>query len=242
VLPAGRILVTAGTLLAVRTWAAVAGMLVIAFLLSFAAVAGPRLAGAAPGLQLLYILPCFPPYAPQTLGERLGGMTPGIVLLVLAESLLLPDPPTTSYRTLSANAAWAAARCATELTHPPWTVSAKARTAAHSAGDALRPFRVPESERPAGPGLRERALAHTGMAARVLLARLQEVPGPGPGQPHPHSPWHCCARSPRRPGGPPPRCTPAARPAPDNCKAPSPCTGVCAQSRHTAGHPTPPPR
>ncbi|MFE7245747.1 FUSC family protein [Streptomyces sp. NPDC057580] len=187
VLPAGWILVTAGTLLAVHTWAAVAGMLVIGFLLPFAAVAGPRLAGAAPGLQLLYILPCFPPYAPQTLGERLGGMTLGIVLLVLAESLLLPDPPTTSYRTLSADAALTAARCATELTHPPWTISARTHTAARSAGDALHPFHVPESERPAGPGPQERALAHTGMAARVLLARLQEIPGPGPRQPHPQS-------------------------------------------------------
>ncbi|MET8030760.1 FUSC family protein [Streptomyces avermitilis] len=187
VLPAGWILVTAGTLLAVRTWAAVAGMLVIGFLLAFAAAAGPRLAGAAPGLQLLYILPCFPPYAPQTLGERLSGATLGIALLVLAESLLLPDPPTTSYRALSADAAMTAARCASELTHPPWTLSDEARSAARSAGETLRPFHVPESERPAGPGPRERALAHTGMAARVLLARLQEVPRPGLGGPHPHT-------------------------------------------------------
>ncbi|MFB9578837.1 hypothetical protein [Streptomyces yanii] len=70
VLPAGWILVTTGTLLAVHTWAAVTGMLMIGFLLPFAAVAGPRLAGAPPSLQLLYILPCLPPYTPQTLGER----------------------------------------------------------------------------------------------------------------------------------------------------------------------------
>ncbi|MER5184289.1 FUSC family protein [Streptomyces sp. NPDC002896] len=187
VLPVGWVLVTAGTLLAVNTWAAVAGMLVIGFLLAFAAAAGPRLAGAAPGLQLLYILPCFPPYAPETLGERLIGTTLGIVLLVLAESLLLPDPPATSYRALSADGAVAAARCATELTLPPWTLSDESRSAARSAGEALRPFHVPESERPAGPGPRERALAHTGMAARVLLARLQEVPAPGPQGFHAHS-------------------------------------------------------
>ncbi|MFD1659124.1 FUSC family protein [Streptomyces caeni] len=183
-LPVGWLLVTAGTLLAVRTWTAAVGILVIGFLLAYSTVAGPRLAGAAAGLQLLYILPCFPPYAPQTLGERLGGMTLGVLLLVLAESLLLPDPPTTSYRDLSADAAMTAARCATELTRPPWTLSIGADTAARSAGEALRPSAVPESERPAGPGLRERALAHTGMAARVLLARLQEVPGPGPQGPH----------------------------------------------------------
>ncbi|WP_232789721.1 FUSC family protein [Streptomyces jeddahensis] len=187
VLPVGWVLVAAGTLLAVNTWAAVAGMLVIGFLLAFAAAAGPRLGGAAPGLQLLYILPCFPPYAPETLGQRLSGMTLGILLLVLAEILLLPDPPATSYRALSADAAATAARCATELANPPWTLSAESRSAARSAGEALRPLHVPESERPAGPGPRERALAHTGMAARVLLARLQDVPAPGPQGRHPPS-------------------------------------------------------
>ncbi|MBA4863639.1 FUSC family protein [Streptomyces sp. PSKA54] len=199
-LPVGLVLVTAGTLLAVRTWAAVVGMLVIGFLLAFAAAAGPRLAGAAPGLQLLYILPCFPPFAPQTLGERLGGMTLGILLIVVAESLLLSDPPTASYRALSADAAMTAARCATELTRPPWTLSDGARSAARAAGEALRPSQVAESERPAGPGPRERALAHTGMAARVLLARLQEVPGPGHRAPHPQSLelLHLIAESARR--------------------------------------------
>ncbi|WP_240102871.1 FUSC family protein [Streptomyces sp. MUM 16J] len=187
VLPVGWLLVTAGTLLAVRTWTAVAGMLVIGFLLSYSAVAGPRLAGAAPGLQLMYILPCFPPFEPQTLPERLGGMTLGVLLLVLCESLLLPDPPTTSYRDLSADAAMTSARCATELTHPPWTLATATAAAAREAGDALRPLRVSEAERPAGPGLREQALAHAGMASRVLLARLREVPGPGPQGPHPHS-------------------------------------------------------
>ncbi|MFR9797709.1 FUSC family protein [Streptomyces sp. MS06] len=186
-LPVGWLLVTAGTLLAVSTWTATAGILVIGFLVAYSAVTGPRTAGAAPGLQLLYILPCFPPYAPQTLDERLGGMTFGVLLLVLAEAVLLPDPPGTSYRNLSADAATTAARCATELTRPPWTLSEGADAAARAAGQTLRPLRVPESERPAGPGMRERALAHTGMAARVLLARLQEVPGPGPRGPHPQT-------------------------------------------------------
>ncbi|WP_432139328.1 MULTISPECIES: FUSC family protein [unclassified Streptomyces] len=187
VLPVGWFLVTAGTLLAVHTWTAVAGMLVIGFLLSYAAVAGPRMAGAAPGLLLLYILPCFPPYAPQTLGERLSGTTLGILLLLLAETLLLPDPPTTSYRALSADAAMTAARLASELTHPPWLLSTGAGTAARSAGEALRPSRVQESERPAGPGRKERALAHTGMAGRLLLARLQELAEPGAREPRPQS-------------------------------------------------------
>jgi hypothetical protein len=64
VLPVGYLLVTAGTLLAVSNWAAAAGMFVLGFLVSYAGVGGPRLVGLANGVQLLYILPCFPPYDP----------------------------------------------------------------------------------------------------------------------------------------------------------------------------------
>lgn len=95
-LPPALVLATLGTLLAVETWAAVAGMLVVGFLLAFAAVGGPRPMGVAPGLQLFYILACFPPYAPGTLGERLAGLAIGVLLLAACE-LLLPDPPTASY-------------------------------------------------------------------------------------------------------------------------------------------------
>ncbi|MCZ0984854.1 hypothetical protein O1M54_02460 [Streptomyces diastatochromogenes] len=35
-------------------------MFVVGFALAFSAIGGPRPAGAAPGLQLLYILPSFP--------------------------------------------------------------------------------------------------------------------------------------------------------------------------------------
>ena len=59
-LPVGLVLVALGTMLAVHTWAAVVGMLAVGFVLAFAAVAGPRPAGAAPGLQLFYILACLP--------------------------------------------------------------------------------------------------------------------------------------------------------------------------------------
>ncbi|MFE3288259.1 FUSC family protein, partial [Streptomyces sp. NPDC059233] len=111
-IPAAWLLVVVGTFLAVRTWTAVAGMLVIGFALAFVAVGGPRPAGAAPGLQLLYILPSFPPYAPDTLGERLVGTTTGLLLLVLAEAFVLPDPPTLPYREIAARAAVVAERCA----------------------------------------------------------------------------------------------------------------------------------
>ncbi|WP_223831220.1 hypothetical protein [Streptomyces venezuelae] len=62
--PACLLLITLGTWLSVRTWSAVLGMLVVGFVLAFVAVGGPRPAGAGPGLQLMYILPSFPPYAP----------------------------------------------------------------------------------------------------------------------------------------------------------------------------------
>lgn len=70
-LPPALALASLGTLLAVDTWAAVGGMLVVGFLLAFAAVAGPRPAGAGPGLQLFYILACFPrtPPAPWATGS-----------------------------------------------------------------------------------------------------------------------------------------------------------------------------
>ncbi|MFD3546295.1 FUSC family protein [Streptomyces sp. NPDC058655] len=181
VLPPAVALVVVGTFLAVRTWAAVAGMLVIGFCLAFASVCGPRPAGTAPGLQLLYILPCFPPYAPDTLGDRLTGTVAGIVLLILAEAYVLPDPRVPSYRDRAADAATAAARCAAALREPPYAVPAPVGERAAAAAEALRPSHVPEAERPAAPGVRERALAHTGLAARTLLARLRALPGPLPG-------------------------------------------------------------
>ncbi|MGW7454552.1 FUSC family protein [Streptomyces sp. NPDC054787] len=181
-LPAAWLLVAAGTYLAVRTWSAVAGMLVIGFALAFVAVGGPRPAGAAPGLQLLYILPSFPPYAPDTLGERFAGTTTGILLLILAEAFLFPDPPTVPYRELAARAALTAERCAGELARAPYTLTPAHRAAARAAGEALRPSRVAEAERPAGPGIRSRALAQTGLASRTLLNRLTRIPAPAPGR------------------------------------------------------------
>jgi hypothetical protein len=70
VLPVGWLLVTLGTLLSVNNWAAAAGMFVLGFLVSFVGVGGPRLVGIAAGVQLLYILPSFPPYDP---GRSAGG-------------------------------------------------------------------------------------------------------------------------------------------------------------------------
>src|SRR5439155_20758904 len=129
-LPAGTALVVLGTLLAVRTWAAVLGMLVIGFLVAYAGSAGPRIAGAAPGMQLLYILPCFPPYAPDTLDQRVYGFLLGAVLLAAAQVLVLPAPRTPSFRSLLADAAEAAAALAGHQGGPsPEEALALARTA-----------------------------------------------------------------------------------------------------------------
>ncbi|WP_079079391.1 FUSC family protein [Streptomyces sp. DSM 15324] len=167
-LPVGLALVTLGTALAVRTWAAVLGMLVVGFLLAFAAVAGPRPAGAAPGLQLFYILACFPPYAPQTLGLRLAGLSTGVVLLALCEVVLLPRPGDATYRSGVARAAAIAGDTLAGRTRlPPATLRAE--------GERLRLSVFPPAERPAGPGRAARGLAQAGSASRRLLEQLARL-------------------------------------------------------------------
>ncbi|AWL90156.1 hypothetical protein BF14_033235 [Streptomyces griseus] len=175
-LPPALVLATLGTLLAVDTWAAVGGMLLIGFLLAFVAVAGPRPAGIAPGLQLFYILACFPPYAPDTLTERLAGLTAGALLLAACETLL-PDPAAPSYRERLAAALDEAARGAAPGGVPPQRL--------RDAGATLRLADVPPAERPAGAGRADRALEQAGRSARRLLdqlATLAEAP-PAPADP-----------------------------------------------------------
>ncbi|MFF2703266.1 FUSC family protein [Streptomyces cyaneofuscatus] len=173
-LPPALVLATLGTLLAVQTWAAVVGMLAVGFVLAFAAVGGPRPAGVAPGLQLFYILACFPPYAPGTLGQRLAGLTLGVLALAACE-LLLPDPPAASYPERLARALGEAARGAAPGGVPPEKL--------REAGARLRLASVPPAERPAGAGRTDRALEQGGRAVRRLLdqlATLAETPPAGP--------------------------------------------------------------
>ncbi|MGW0210406.1 FUSC family protein [Streptomyces sp. NPDC003233] len=184
-LPVCWLLVVVGTYLSVRTWCAVVGMLAVGFGLAFAAVGGPRPAGAAPGLQLLYILPSFPPYAPGTLGERLIGTSTGLVLFIGAEALMFPEPSPPPYRERAAHAVRTAGHGATLLAAPPYALTGPDVRAAGEASRSLRSLTVPEAERPAGPGLRDRALAHTGLATRTLLSRLAQLPVPPGGQPGP---------------------------------------------------------
>ncbi|WKE73162.1 MULTISPECIES: FUSC family protein [unclassified Streptomyces] len=174
-IPVGWLLVIVGTYLSVRTWSAVLGMLAVGFALAFSAVGGPRPAGAAPGLQLLYILPSFPPYDPGQLGDRLLGTTTGTALLVLAEALLFPEPTPPPYRARAAHAAAVAGRCTALLAAPPYTLSRAEIRTAREAGHRLRSLTVPEADRPAGPGVRDRALSHTCLATRALLSRLPRL-------------------------------------------------------------------
>ncbi|MEU5661501.1 FUSC family protein [Streptomyces longwoodensis] len=114
-LPPAAALTALGTALAVATAPAVAGMLVVGFVLTFASACGPRVAGAAPGLQLFYILACFPPYAPGTLPQRLAGLAAGALLLAAAELRLLPEPAAPHYADHVAHALREAAATARAL-------------------------------------------------------------------------------------------------------------------------------
>ncbi|MEU4064106.1 FUSC family protein [Streptomyces wedmorensis] len=181
VVPVCWVLITLGTYLSVRTWSAVLGMLVVGFALAFMAVGGPRFAGGATGLQLMYILPSFPPYDPASLGERLAGATLGLVLLTIAEMTLLPEPAALPYRERVARAAESAASCADRLRSAPYTLPEATLGIAQALSTGLRSSQVPEAERPAGAGLRSRALAHAGLATRTLLGRLTVLPPPRPG-------------------------------------------------------------
>ncbi|MEV8428849.1 FUSC family protein [Streptomyces chartreusis] len=167
-LPVGLGLVTLGTVLAVHTWAAVLGMLVVGFLLAFATIAGPRPAGAAPGLQLFYILACFPPYEPDTLGLRLAGLTFGVVALVLCELFVLPTPPEPTYR---AALAQALATARDTITGD----NALAPEELREAGARLRLSNTSPAQRPAGPDRAARGLAQAGSAARRLLEQLAHL-------------------------------------------------------------------
>ncbi|MFI5938308.1 FUSC family protein [Actinoplanes sp. NPDC051494] len=181
VLPVAWVLVTLGTLLSVSTWAAVAGMFVLGFAVTFAGVGGPRLTGLAAGMQLLYILPCFPPYDPGSLGWRLAGVTLAAVLLAGAELVLWPVPEPMSYRRRLGDAVDALARCLDAIADR-WAGDPQGRDrlaallpGATEASDALRPSRLPAVDRPASAGRRDRALSAAAGTARLVLGRAVDL-------------------------------------------------------------------
>jgi uncharacterized membrane protein YccC len=191
----GLVLVTLGTYLAQSTAAATAGMLVVGFAIAFAAVGGGRFSGVGNGLQLFYILPSFPPYAPHTLDSRLAGLALGIGLIALADRLLLPAADPGRYEDVLAPAAAAVADYLEGLGHvvghgdrdgaTPGEDDALARqaAAAEAAVSAARPSQLPAVVRPGSPTHHDLALAHVGEAVRETLAcglRMRQVTLKGP--------------------------------------------------------------
>lgn len=181
VLPVAWALVSVGTLLSVSTVAATAGMFLLGFALSYVGVGGPRLSGLAAGMQLLYILPCFPPYDPGSLPFRLLGVTMAIVLLAIAEVTVWPDPSPAPYRAKLGAAVGALAGCL-EAVADTWSGDPKGRDRlaallpeATDAADALRPSRLPPLQRPASAGRRDRALSSAAGTARLLLGRAVDL-------------------------------------------------------------------
>jgi uncharacterized membrane protein YccC len=183
VLPATWVLVTAGSFLAVDTWAAVAGMLLVGFVVPFAGVAGPRALGLATGLQLFYIASSFPPYAPDTLPSRLGGVTLGVGLLIVAELTLWPDPAPPSYRERLAGAAAVMVRFLDLAAELPGggpvdrAELARRRTDATRALEGIWLPNLPPAERPASAAARDRALRHGDMLLRQVLDQADRVCG-----------------------------------------------------------------
>jgi len=181
VLPVGWVLVALGTVLSVTTWAATAGMFVLGFVVSFVGVGGPRLVGLAAGMQLLYILPCFPPYDPGSLPWRLGGLTLAVVLLALAEVVWWPDPAPVPYAKRLGDAVGGLGACLHALADA-WDGDPAGRDRlaallpdATDAADALRPSRLPPIQRPASAGRRDRALSSAAGTARLMLGRTVDL-------------------------------------------------------------------
>jgi uncharacterized membrane protein YccC len=178
-LPVAALLVTLGTLAAARLWTAVLGMLVVGFAVAYAGVGGPRLVGLANGMQLFYILPCFPPYAPDTLAARLIGLAIGIGLVTLADRVLLPEQAPGSFGTRVANAADLVVTHLDAIIEHPGVPRYELRALTRQALEQLRLISVPLNERPNGPGRRDRGLTHAASSIRIIGARtavLDDLP------------------------------------------------------------------
>ncbi|WP_326579255.1 FUSC family protein [Actinacidiphila glaucinigra] len=173
-LPVAALLVALGTALAVSDWTAALGMLGVGFAVTYAGVGGPKLVGLANGLQLFYILPCFPPYQPETLGLRLCGLVVGVLLMAAAELWVWPDPSPGRYQDRLAHACEAAADALQSLALEPPVVRERSEGLLETA-QQLRMSHVPKDERPVSAGARDRALCQGAAYLRHLLAQTGQL-------------------------------------------------------------------
>ncbi len=171
-LPVGLVLVAIGTAAARSTVAAVIGMLVVGFAVAYAGVGGPRIAGIANGLQLFYILPCFPPYDPGSLPERMAGLAIGILLVTIADRLLWPAPAPESFAGRIADTADVVARYVAAVSTDERTSDGPGDEAENAVRE-LRPSSLPAGARPMGPGHRDRGLTHAATALRTMVFRTR---------------------------------------------------------------------
>ncbi|GAA4864084.1 FUSC family protein [Actinomycetospora straminea] len=171
---AGTVLLVVGTLLAGSTIAASVGMLVVGIVVALLPIGGARPAGVANGLQLLYILPSFPPFAPETLPERVLGLALGMGLLALADRVLWPPRPIESYACRAAGAARALADLLDALATGSPDLPARRAASAHAVG-RLKFLATPWEERPTGPGAKDRGLGHLGAALRAAQGRAEAL-------------------------------------------------------------------
>ncbi|MFG2310474.1 FUSC family protein [Streptomyces sp. NPDC048566] len=179
-LPAAVALACLGTALAATTASAVAGMLVIGFVVSLGSAYGPAPASTVPGLLLFYVLACFPPYAPDTLPQRLCGLLAGGLLLILCERFVLPAPAAPSCRARIAQALDLAASSALAAARGHGDDPDRARRL-RAEGRALRLSQLPAASRPTGADRTSRGLAHCGSATRRVLDHLARTfDGPVP--------------------------------------------------------------
>lgn len=171
-LPVAAGLVTVGSLVAVNLALATSAMLVFGFLISFAGVGGPRLVGLAGGMQLMFILPAFPPYGLGMLPVRIAGVALGIGLLILAELVLWPEPPPQRIEHRLAAACQALAGL---LTGESGVDRPDQPAAAKRAADLVNTQSMPPLTRPASAGRRDSGLNHASGLLRYALARLGQL-------------------------------------------------------------------
>ena len=178
----GLVDVTIATYAAVNTGVAVAAMFVFGFLVSFAGVCGVRVSEVSTGLQLLFILPSLPPFDPGSLGSRLVGLVVGMVLLIVADRVLLPDPGPPRFADRLAEAV-ERARLLAEGIADAGRLGGSVDGAeldrlvaeAKAASLGVRLSDVPLVERPSAPSRMDRGLTDAAGALRATAYRLMAL-------------------------------------------------------------------